>query len=127
MIRERIYRITGIVVAAVFVLLLAAVPAAAVPVLDNACQNGGGSDVCQARGDSLIGGGSLFENITNLLFIVIGAVAVIMIIVGGLKYITANGDQSQITGAKNTILYSVIGLILAVAAGGIVNFVLDNL
>lgn len=64
--------------------------------------------------------------ITNLLLFLIGAAAVIAILIGAIKYVTANGDQSSLTAAKNTILYAVIGLIVAVAAGAIVNFVLNQ-
>lgn len=65
-----------------------------------------------------------FQSIVNMLLFLIGAVAVIMIIIGGFKYVTANGDSSAITSAKNTILYSVIGIVVAIMAYAIVNFVL---
>lgn len=61
--------------------------------------------------------------VINLLLFLIGAVAVIMIIIGGIRYTLSNGDSSQITGAKNTVLYSVIGLVVALLAYAIVNFV----
>jgi hypothetical protein len=47
-----------------------------------------------------------------------------MIVIGGIKYTTSNGDSSAITSAKNTILYSVVGLVVAILAFAIVNFVL---
>ena len=56
--------------------------------------------------------------------VIVGVVAVIMIIVGGLKYITSGGDSGNISGAKNTILYAVIGLIFVALAQVIVRFVL---
>ena len=61
--------------------------------------------------------------IINVLLFVIGAIAVIMIILGGIRYVLSNGDSSQITSAKNTVLYSVIGLVVALLAYAIVNFV----
>lgn len=64
--------------------------------------------------------------VANLLIFLIGIAAVIMIIIGAIRYTTANGDQTQLTAAKNTILYSIVGLILAIAAGGIVNFILNQ-
>lgn len=67
------------------------------------------------------------KDIVNVLLFILGAIAVIMIIIGGIRYATSNGDSSQITGAKNTILYAVIGLIVAILAYAIVNFVLDAL
>ncbi|HEU0266260.1 MAG TPA: pilin [Candidatus Saccharimonadaceae bacterium] len=67
------------------------------------------------------------KKIVNLLLYVLGAVAVIMIVIGGVRYTTSNGDSSQTKGAKDTIMYAVIGLIVAVLAYSIVNFVLKSL
>lgn len=68
----------------------------------------------------------LIKKIVNILLFLIGTIAVIMIIIGGLRYVTSGGDSSGVTGAKNTILYAVIGLVVAVLAYAIVNFVLTN-
>ena len=70
--------------------------------------------------------GVVIKDITNVLLFIIGAVAVIMIIVGGLRYVTSNGDSNQVTAAKNTILYGVIGVIIALLAYAIVNFVISS-
>lgn len=64
------------------------------------------------------------KTIVNILLFILGAIAVIMIIVGGIRYTTSNGEASSIKAAKDTILYSVIGLIVAILAYAIVNFVL---
>lgn len=61
--------------------------------------------------------------ITNTMMIVLGALSVIMIIYGGIQYVLSAGDAKKVESAKNTILYSVIGLIVAILAGAIVNFV----
>lgn len=101
--------------------------AAGVDVLETSCgQGGGSSQVCDSSGQ-LFGSGSLWENIVNTLIFIIGAVAVIMVVVGGLRYVLAGGDESATKSAKNTIIYAVVGLVLAIAAGGIVNFVLDSI
>lgn len=74
-------------------------------------------------------GASLEESIgtiVNILLFLLGAIAVIMIVIGGIRYATSNGDQSAITSAKNTILYAVIGLIVAIMAYAIVNFVIQS-
>ncbi len=63
------------------------------------------------------------STLVNVLLFAIGIVSVIMIIVGGLRYVTSNGDASKVTAAKNTVLYSVIGLVVALLAFAIVNFV----
>ena len=76
------------------------------------------------------GGGSADElpdrikTIVNILLFVLGAIAVIMIIIGGIRYATSAGDAGSIKGAKDTILYAVIGLVVAILAYAIVNFVL---
>lgn len=61
--------------------------------------------------------------IIDTLSVVGGAVAVIMIIVGGLRYILASGDSNAVSGAKNTILYAVVGLVIILFAQVIVRFV----
>ena len=75
------------------------------------------------RGSS--GLSSAIETVVNVLLFIIGAISVIMIIIGGLRYVISNGDQGQVTSAKNTILYAVIGFVIALLAYAIVNFVLD--
>lgn len=69
----------------------------------------------------------LIANIINILSLIIGIIAVIMIIVGGLKYILSAGDASNVTGAKNTILYAVVGLVIVAFAQVIVRFVLTSI
>jgi hypothetical protein len=67
---------------------------------------------------------NLRNNVLEILAWVVGAAAIIFLVVGGIKYITAQGDPQQLQSAKNTILYAIIGLILATAAQAIVQFVL---
>jgi hypothetical protein len=69
---------------------------------------------------------NLIATVINIFSLVVGVVAVIMIIIGGLKYITSGGDSSNITGAKNTILYAIIGLVIVALAQVIVRFVLGK-
>ncbi len=70
--------------------------------------------------------GGLFQTVTNVLLFLIGAVSVIMLIIGGFRYVLSNGDSSQITAAKNTILYAVIGIIVALLAYAIVGFIISS-
>ncbi|MBQ3352768.1 hypothetical protein IJG89_00220 [Candidatus Saccharibacteria bacterium] len=73
---------------------------------------------------------TLNANITAILNWVIGIlgiVAVIVIIIGGVKYMTSSGDAGKVKSAKDTILYGIIGLIICVLAFAIVNFVIANL
>ena len=69
---------------------------------------------------------NLITKVINIFSIIVGVIAVIMIIVGGLKYITSGGDSSNVSGAKNTIIYAIIGLIVVALAQFIVRFVLTN-
>ena len=82
-----------------------------------------------ARADSmpteLIGPEGVFTRITNVVLYIVGAISVIMLVWGGVRYIISGGDSKKITDAKNTILYAIIGLIIAVLAFAIVNFVLN--
>ena len=70
--------------------------------------------------------GSQIQIIVNILLFILGAIAVVMIVIGGIRYATSGGDSSQITSAKNTILYAVVGLVVAILAYAIVNFILDQ-
>lgn len=65
--------------------------------------------------------------IINVVIGVIGFVAVVMIIVGGVQYTTSAGETAKVTKAKNTIMYGIIGLVIALLAFAIVNFVLSNI
>lgn len=84
--------------------------------------------VKSAGGGSGSGGnlGGTIKTVINILLFIVGVVAVIVIIIGGLRYVISSGDQNQITTAKNTILYAVIGLVVAIMAYAIVNWVVDR-
>ena len=66
------------------------------------------------------------KNIINVMLLVIGIVAVIMLIVGGFRYVLSNGNEKAVSGAKDTILYAVIGIVVALLSFAIVNFVLGR-
>lgn len=66
------------------------------------------------------------QNLINVLSIVVGIAAVIMLIVGGFRYITSAGNPEGIKAAKNTIMYALIGLVIVALAQFIVNFVLNK-
>ncbi len=73
--------------------------------------------------DDLFGENGAFRTISNVLLFLIGAISVIMIIIGGIRYTTSNGDPGAVKGAKDTILYSIIGIIVAILGFAIVSFV----
>lgn len=64
--------------------------------------------------------------ITDVLLFIVGAIAVIMIVVGGLRYVLSGGDSNAVSSAKNTILYAVVGLIVALLAYAIVRWVVGE-
>ena len=94
---------------------------AAINVFDQ-CKSNGGSAVCKAQGDSL---GTMIHTVINILLYILGAVAVVMIVIGGIRYTTSNGDSGAIKSAKDTILYAFIGLVVAILSYSIVNFVIS--
>ena len=67
----------------------------------------------------------IIGTVVNVLLFLLGAVCVIMIIFGGFRYVTSKGDQSAVKAAKDTILYAVVGLIVAIAAYAIASFVVS--
>ena len=68
----------------------------------------------------------IIKLVINIFSLIVGVVSVIMIIIGGLKYITSAGDSGNVQGAKNTILYAIIGLVIVVLAQVVVRFVLER-
>ena len=68
----------------------------------------------------------VISTVVTILSYIIGAASVIVIIVGGFKYITSGGDSNKVGSAKNTIIYALIGLAVAVLAQVIIRFVIDK-
>lgn len=107
-----------------FGLLSAAQPAYAINIVkDQACQANPSSAICKSSGDDV---GAIVKNVVNVLLYILGIISVIMIIVGGIRYTTSGGDSSGVKSAKDTILYAIIGLVVAIMAYAIVNFVLGS-
>ncbi len=84
-----------------------------------------------AQGNAIQGGNvssvnSLVTTIINIFSVAVGIIAVIMIIWGGVKFITSGGDSTKVTSARNTIIYAIIGLVIVALAQTIAKFVLSN-
>jgi hypothetical protein len=75
----------------------------------------------------LFGADGVITTITNILLFVVGALSVIMLIVGGLRYVVSGGNSTAVTAAKNTILYAIVGLVIAFLAYAAINFVMTSL
>ncbi len=66
----------------------------------------------------------LMAKVINIFSVVVGSVSVIMIIIGGFRYIISGGDSGGVTAGKNTILYAIVGLVIVLFSQVIVRFVL---
>lgn len=73
--------------------------------------------------DSVSGSNGIFKTVVNVMLFIIGAISVIMLIYGGIRYTTSGGNANSVTAAKNTIMYAIIGLVVAIFAYAIVNWV----
>src|SRR6478672_8818782 len=108
-------RLMGLLVAAGLVAglgLFMPAPVAAINVFDScASDKAKDSPVCkEANTDSI---NDPVQSIIGLLLFAIGTVSVVMIIVGGIRYVISNGEAAKIKQAKDTILYAVVGLIVS--------------
>jgi glucose uptake protein GlcU len=88
------------------------------------CETYPDSILCQNQDEDLM---TYVKNIVNTMLYVLGALSVIMIIYGGIRYTTSAGDAKHVESAKNTIMYAVVGLVVALLAYAIVNFVIEQL
>ncbi|MBH1980717.1 hypothetical protein I8H89_04335 [Candidatus Saccharibacteria bacterium] len=93
--------------------------------INQSCGLAGGSSICTDAQSGAGGFNTTVTRIINGMLLMIGIVATIAIIIGGIRYATSNGDANQTKTAKNTIMYAVIGLIVAILSYAIVNFILD--
>lgn len=114
-------------------LLLLAPAVHAEDIFNGVCQgDGANSDVCKEKGSAspdgpLVGPNGIITRVTQIVVFLSGAAGVIMVMIGGIKYVMSGGDASKIDSAKNTILYAVIGLVIAASAQIIVSFVFSKL
>ena len=70
---------------------------------------------------------AMLSTLFSMVFGIIGVVAVIMIIIGGVNYTVSQGDSQKLQKSKSTILYGIIGLVIVLLAFAIVNFVLNGI
>lgn len=119
---------------AVFALVVAGALAPVAPASAQSCDVNGGiqggincADPNDGNGQDLFGSGSIFTTIVNTMLFIIGAISVIMLIYGGIRYTTSGGNATSVTAAKNTIMYAIIGLVIAFLAFAVVNWVLGSL
>lgn len=116
---------SSLLVAASLSVAVLPVSAGAVDVFSDACKNDRNNPICQSTNNS--NPGPVVQSVINILLYIAGIAAVIVIIIGGIMYVVSHGDSSKIKTAKDTILYAVVGLVVAILAFAIVNFVLSRL
>ncbi len=88
----------------------------------------GGVDAARGTGvptNFANGDGSFVSKLINILLYAIGVLSVIMLIFGGFRYIISGGQKEAVTAAKNTILYAIVGLLIAIFAYAIIRFLLQ--
>lgn len=111
---------------------------AATDVFDDVCNNQslndgngtqGNSVVCKSKstGNPLYGPDGILTTAINILSIVVGVVSIVMIILGGLKFITSGSNPQEVTKARETIIYAIAGIVIAILAQIIVQFVLKSI
>ena len=116
------------------IVLLSIFRASADSPFKDVCTSTAGGDsstsvVCQNQNNTtnpLFGPSGVLTRVIQVLVIIAGASSVIMIIIGGIKYAISSGDANNTKSAKDTILYALIGLVIAVLAQAIVAFVLNK-
>lgn len=122
---------TGVVAAFVFAIVAVFTPVTPVNAQCDTDQGIAGGVNCANPGEdvpqTLFGADSIFNTIVNILLFIIGAISVVMLIFGGIRYTTSGGNSASVTAAKNTILYAIVGLIIAFLAFAVVNWVLVSL
>ncbi len=72
-------------------------------------------------------GSESIEKLLTTVFVVFGGIAVIIIILAGIKFITSQGNPQEVSRARDTIIYAAVGLAISVSAITIVNFVIVRL
>ena len=81
------------------------------------CQN-------KDKGEGQVNG--IIKTIVEVLLMAVGAISIIMIVIGGILFALSSGDAQKAAKARSTILYAVVGLIVSIFASAIVNFVFDG-
>lgn len=106
-------------------------PKTACNILDTACPAGSTAVLCQENKEnqttsdnSLYGPSGIITRAVNIISILAGIASVIMVIIGGILYALSSGDSARINTAKNTILFAIIGVVIATLAQAIIRFVL---
>lgn len=88
--------------------------------LADVCDSSKDSAICKNQDDDLT---KTVGDLVKVLLFVVGLLAVVMIIVSGIFYVISTGDAPKVAKAKNTLTYSIVGLIVALLAYAIISWV----
>lgn len=124
--------LTPLLLLFVLVSFIAPISVGAEDVFTEVCSSGSGGDssVCQSQvvtSDPVSGTGGVINRVTRLIAYAAGAIAVIVIIISGIRFATSHGDPQSVNNAKNTILYAVIGLMVIIIAQSIIIYVVNEI
>ncbi len=99
----------------------------AAPALDQGAKSGFEKGIENSGGTSEDTVTGTIQKVINLLLFIAGVIAVIYILIGGIRYVTSNGDSGAAKKARDTIMYALIGLVIAISAYSIVNLILGRI
>lgn len=119
-------RIRQILLASLVVMgAVAVVPSTQVQAINvfDQCTENPDAAVCKSKGDSASG---MIQTVINILLYVLGIISVVMIVIGGVRFTTSNGDPAGVKTARMTVIYSVVGLVVAILSYAIVNLVVGR-
>ena len=86
----------------------------------------GSNSGCGTGANLTSGVGSIAKTVVNLFSVVVGVISVIMIIYAGFRYVTSGGESGNVSGAKNTLIYAIVGLVIVAISQLIVHYVLNS-
>lgn len=69
---------------------------------------------------------TVISTVIGTMLFIVGLLAVVMLIYGGIRYVTSHGDKAQVTAAKETIMYAVVGLVVAIAAFAVIQWITND-
>lgn len=119
------YSISSLITSSVVVVLVNA-PVLATNIFDGGLSSGIQQSKTNEMPTTLFGNAGIFTQVINIMLFLVGVLSVIMLIFGGLRYVISRGESKAVESAKNTILYAIVGLIVAILSFAIVNFIVNS-
>lgn len=121
-----------LIVAGLLALVMAVMPMRVLAVEvgnDRACSQLSDAEALKAAGcpggEDTVEVGKIVQNVINVVIAALGIVAVLFVVIGAAQYVTSQGDPAKTKRARDTIIYALLGVLLAVFAYAIVNFIIS--